>query len=171
MSKKSKSDANGSACHKCPVSLKIAAGEYRTTPWKKTPCARCMSTRKANKNLDQFEGQRSHAGRTHVSFCPNVHECAAEESAGPDPESPFAVLSYAMKTVLSLDVTTREIVMERIANPGCPFREIAERLGIGLSTAHDRLHKARREWPALGEALQIRAYRRAKKTVGKPGRR
>jgi len=91
-------------CHKCPESKKIAAGAYAKIPWEKTPCAKCLASRRApacrtcptQKKINQGEligisfhdtpcanckhfyehDPLSNHGRIHVEFDPNRHDTA-----------------------------------------------------------------------------------------------
>tara|TARA_Y100000310_G_scaffold26845_1_gene25579 strand:+ start:221 stop:748 length:528 start_codon:yes stop_codon:yes gene_type:complete len=162
-------------CHKCTVDADIKAGRYKRAVWANVPCSACPNVIDTNSTIARIEGLPSHGGRVHVRFQENVHDVPTA-AAGTDPSMTEAgeMAAYVLKSVLELDPGTREVVMERIAHPDHSFRVIADRLGIGVSTAHDRLRKAREEWPALASAIPMSSWawsKRKKKNARARARR
>jgi hypothetical protein len=96
-------------CHKCPVAKEIEEGKYKGTPWEKTPCAKCLASRRTpfcatcpvSKRIEKGDligvpfralpcatcrhfyehDPLSHHGRTHIRY--EVED--DERSVDPDP--------------------------------------------------------------------------------------
>jgi hypothetical protein len=158
-------------CHKCRIAEEIEQGKWKGVEWGGTPCSRCHTSDGPN-----------HKGRTHVVFTPNLHESQSapsdfsemdldehvvaaifSEQVDQSPHSnhktpALAVLAFMAKTIIGLPEKSREIVLDRIAYPTRSLRVVADRLGISVKTAHDRLKRARNEWPALAAAIPMKSW-------------
>ncbi len=150
------------SCQGCPTRALINAGKLVGVPFEDTPCARCRRFYEHD--------PLSHHGRSHVEFDPQQHDAMVEQVQqaikhdshpvfAADPEHhegkdlSMAAMSYVAGAILSLDPVTREIVLDKLANPHSTLNATARRLHRGKSTIHERLQKARSEWPALAYAL------------------
>jgi DNA-directed RNA polymerase specialized sigma24 family protein len=140
-------------CHKCPHAKKVKAGAFAGRPWKSVPCSKCESAKTDN-----------HHGRTHVPFddkrglegC-NVHPVFESDPPPARPGDPSVeAMAHIAKAFLALEPKTREIVLDRLANPYASLRIVANRLRLPISTVHDRLKRARQEWPALAYAIPMK---------------
>jgi len=157
-------------CHKCPVGDAIAAGIYRRTPWDKVPCSKCHPK------------SGSHHGRSHVAIFSSANPGEAEldvdrvfdfngdPAVVHDPAADPVVegMAFLAKQILALSPRTREIVLDRLAYPDRPLRIVAERIGISTSSAHNRLKKARRNWPALAYAIAMKSWSWSSQEAEKP---
>ena len=155
-------------CHKCPTAADIQAGRYKTKTFDEIPCSKCSLNTGAN-----------HHGRSHVAVfsAADPVESGLEQSGedpidrifdfekDPDLAPPpdegdlvVAAIAYLAKEILTLAPRTREIVLDRLAYPGRPLRLVAARIGISISSTHNRLKKARKDWPALEYALAMKTW-------------
>lgn len=163
-------------CHSCATAAEIAAGKWRGNAWRSTPCAKCHASDYSNNHgrthvpFDEALGPGPGGKivsplleRDRVKTMAVVHAAEAKDhpiftpgTKGASTDQCIAAMSYIAKAVLSLHPTTREIVLDRLAFPFQSLRVVADRLKIPLSTCHDHLKRARREWPALAFALPMK---------------
>ncbi|VGO17573.1 hypothetical protein PDESU_06171 [Pontiella desulfatans] len=141
-------------CHKCPHLDSIQRGDYASTPWKDTPCAKCKLGEDTFYSVPFDEENPPELGGTTSMSSYSV-------AGGRDPGSvarcslpddvllPASTFATCLKGLLSLDPELREIVAMRFL--GLSYREIAERQGISVQLAEMRHKRALRDWPALAD--------------------
>lgn len=171
-------------CHKCPVAEEIAEGLHKNTSYEDSPCATCIRGRKdaplSNKGRSHVSFSdtisvslgddtalrgnaryRASRGLTVLPDSLDIFDPASfdqEREHENDLTDVVAGVSYLLKAILSLDPITREIVMDRIAYPERPLSVVGERMKLGRSAVHERLKKAREQWPALCWSIGMKSW-------------
>jgi hypothetical protein len=123
-------------CSKCEVAVRIANGELKDTPWDKTPCARCALKEDSTGTMEFDEGR------------PPVEEgykFGKPEVA--DPLLPASVLADALRLFLALPRDALDVIHLRYG--GLPYREIAEKLGVGVAAVEIRHKRVIKSIPVL----------------------
>lgn len=149
-----------SECHKCQVSMEIANGVYRGTPWEKMPCAKC-----------KLSDEPNHRGCSHVSRDAEtdavenieIRQALEHSDEGFSGQEYFRrdALRHGLRQLLHLfqeNAQTAEIVLFRICNPTKKLKIIADRQGITVQAVHSRLKRAREKWPELAAIIPMRSW-------------
>jgi hypothetical protein len=123
-------------CSKCEVSMRIANGELKDTPWEKTPCAICRMD-ESGAGVIEYDDDREIKEEGYKGGAPEVA----------DPLMPASVLADALRLFLALPRDALDVLHLRFG--GLPYREIAEKLGVGVAAVEVRHKRALEKVPAL----------------------
>jgi DNA-directed RNA polymerase specialized sigma24 family protein len=123
-------------CSKCEWDGRVQAGEFKDRPWEETPCARC-----------EFEEDSTWTFEYDDDRPPLEEGCAGGTADVGDPLVPASVLADALRLFLSLPRDALDVIHLRFG--GMPYREIAEKLGVGVAAVEVRHKRALEKVPAL----------------------
>jgi hypothetical protein len=135
-------------CSKCEVSMRIANGELKDTPWEKTPCARCRLV-ESSAGVIEYDDDREIKEEGYKDGKPEVA----------DPLMPASVLADALRLFLSLPRDALDIIHLRFG--GMPYREIAEKLGVGVAAVEVKHKRLLEKVTALKELFPAKTRKRA----------
>jgi hypothetical protein len=123
-------------CSKCRWAIKIANGECTEIPWEQTPCARCHLV-ESSAGVIEYDDDREIKEEGYKGGAPEVA----------DPLMPASVLADALRLFLALPRDALDVLHLRFG--GLPYREIAEKLGVGVAAVEVRHKRALEKVPAL----------------------
>lgn len=159
-------------CHKCPHLDSIQSGDYASSPWKDTPCAKC-SFGASPCFIEPFDEENPPeypaSGFPAYSNLSGGSPSSLESTLLPqeeDPDNKFfpgSMFHEFFQAMLSLEPCLRDIVGWRYQ--GLTYREIAERQGTSSQLAEMRHKRALREWPVLKALFPAKMARQARRNM------
>jgi len=157
-------------CHKCPHLDSIQRGDYVSSPWKDTPCAKC-SFGESPVFIEPFdeESPPEDTATGELAYCTPYGGRAASLEATLDSEQqdpatmlfPADTFLECIQGLFALEPCLRDIVAWR--HEGLSYREIAERQGISVQLAEMRHKRALRDWPVLKALFPEKMARKARR--------
>ncbi len=125
-------------CTRCPHNKAVSSGQFRNTPFEKTPCSKC-----------ELKPDENRA----VPFIDDMGGAAPEMPIDDDGLLPIHVLGEFVAGVMRLNSKQRDAVCLRYA--GYSYPEIAKKLRISIATSEARVRRAVACWDDLRELLPI----------------
>lgn len=135
-------------CGRCKWAIKVSEGSLINTPWEQTPCARCRLV-ESSAGVIEYDDDREVKEEGYKFGEPEVA----------DPLMPASVLADALRLFLALPRDALDVLHMRYG--GLPYREIAEKLGVGTAAVEVRHKRALAKIPALRALFPEKAGKQA----------